>query len=100
MKYQCGTEVMLKDEVMVSCSPGLGALARVVAIGLDQAVDDIDPGFYEWAKESAIIEKESVVIEWVDSNPLHSHDSKHATVGQYMTLSTLCCESFVRRGER
>jgi hypothetical protein len=100
MKYRCGTEVMLLDEVMVNYGLGLEALARVVSIGLDQAVEEIDPGFYAWAKESAVIEKESVVVEWIGPNPLSNSDSTYAPVGQYMTLTTLCGESFVRRGER
>jgi len=53
MKYECGTDVMLGDEIMVEYGPGQESLARVVAIGSDLVIDGIDPGFYSWAKSEA-----------------------------------------------
>lgn len=98
MKYQCGTDAMLGDEIMVQHEPNREALARVVAIGTEQAVSDIDQSFYSWAKAEVIITPETVVIEWIEANPLAHDDPKHAPVGNYMTLQSLCCETFVRRG--
>lgn len=98
MKYSCGTEVMLGDEIMASYGPEQESLARVVAIGLDLAVESIDRKFHDWAKEEGIISAESVVIEWRDENPMAHNDSNYSPVGNYMTLSSLCCETFIRRG--
>jgi len=98
MNYRCGTEVLLGDELMVEHGPGQKALARVVAIGLDQVVKSMDGRFYEWARKERLIEPTSVVVEWLDTNPLESSDPKCAPVGPYMTLSSLRSEEFVRRG--
>jgi hypothetical protein len=97
MKYSCGTEVMLGDEIMASYGPKQESLARVVAIGLDLAVENIDRQFYGWAKEEKIISDESVIIEWKDENPMAHNDPNYSPVGNYMTLSSLCCETFIRR---
>jgi len=98
MKYECGTEVMLGDEIMVEYGPENESLARVVAIGLDLVINEIDQSFYSWAKNESIINKDTVVIEWVGANPLSHNDPNYAPVGNYMTLSSLCCEKFLRRG--
>ena len=98
MKYQCGTDVMLGDEIMVQYGPNQESLARVVAIGLDFVVPDIDGSFYSWAKSEAIIDKDTVVIEWIASNPLSHNDLNYAPVDNYMTLQSICCERFIRRG--
>lgn len=74
MKYSCGTEVMLGDEIMASYGPEQVSLARVVAIGLDLAVESIDRKLHDWAKEEGIISAESVVIEWRDENPMAHND--------------------------
>ena len=91
---------MLGDEILVQYGPGEESLARVVAIGLNQAAENIDQSFYKWAKSEGIIEEGSVVVEWLQTNPLAHTDPKLAPVGPYMTLSSVCCETFVRRGER
>jgi hypothetical protein len=98
MRYPCGTEVMLGDEIMVRSGPDLESLARVVAIGVDQAVPEIDSRFYRWARDEGILKEESIVVEWLGANPLETNDPAHAPVGNYMTLSSVCCETFVRRG--
>jgi hypothetical protein len=81
MKYSCGTEVILGDEIMVSSGPEQESLSRVVAIGLDLATEDIDRKFYDWAKEEGIITDTSIVIEWIDENPLAHNDPNYAPVG-------------------
>src|SRR4030043_1443641 len=98
MKYKCGTGAMLGDEIMVQYGPNQEALARVVAIGLDLVIDEIDPAFYSWAKSEGIIDKDTVVVEWVGANPLSHDDPNYAPVGNYMTLQSVCCETFIRRG--
>ena len=99
MKYECGTDVRLGDEIMVQYGPGQESLARVVAIGTDSVIDEIDQGFYSWAKSESIIDKNMVTIEWVDANPLAHNDPNYAPVGNYMTLQSICCERFIRRGQ-
>ena len=99
MKYECGTEVMLGDELMVRCGPYGKALALVVAIGTDSAIAEIDLSFYTWAKDEAIINKETVVVEWIGRNPLMHDDPSYSSVGNYLTLESICCETFVRRGK-
>lgn len=98
MKYGCGTEVMLGDEIMAVYGPDQESLARVVAIGTDLVIDGIDEGLYYWAKDDGILEKETVVIEWLETNPLEHKDPKYAPVGNYMFLQSICCEEFIRRG--
>lgn len=97
MKYECGTEVKLGDVIMSGYGPGQEALARVVAIGLDLAIDEIDQDFYSWAKSEGIIKKDTVVIEWLETNPFEHDNPKYVPVGNYMTLQCICCETFIRR---
>lgn len=98
MKYECGTNVMLGDEVMVQAGPNRESLARVVAIGRDMAIPGIDQSFYSWAKNEGIIDKDTVVVEWIGPNPLAHENPNYSPVGNYMTLQSICCETFVRRG--
>lgn len=98
MKYECGTEVKLGDEIMSGYGPGKESLAKVVAIGTDLVIDEIDQDFYSWARTEGIIDNETVVIEWLESNPLEHNDPKYSQVGNYMTLQSICCERFIRRG--
>lgn len=88
---------MLGDELMVEYGPHQKALARIVAIGLDQVVQDIELRFYEWAKGQGIIDETSVVVEWIGVNPLEHDNPKWAPVGRYMTLGSLDGEVFVGR---
>jgi len=97
MKYQCGTDVMLGDEIMVLHGPNQEALARVVAIGIDLVVDDIDDSYYSWAKKEGIIHQGTVTVDWIGSNPLSHSDPNYAPVGNYMVLDSLCCERFIKR---
>ena len=91
---------MLGDEIMAQYGPDKESLARVVAIGIDLAIDGIDKSFYSWAKSEGIINKDTVVIEWIEENPLAHNDPNYAPVGNYMTLQSICCETFVRRRDK
>ncbi len=97
MKYECGTNVMLGDEIMVGYGPDQESLARVVAIGIDSAIKEIDQEYYSWVKSEGIINKETVVVEWLGTNPLEHNDPNYAPTSNYMTLQSLCCEKFIRR---
>jgi hypothetical protein len=100
MKYRCGTEVLIGDEIEVAYGPNQEALARVMAIGLTLASDEIDKSFYCWAKGEGVLSARSVVIEWIRENPLAHDDPQYASVANYMTLSSLCEERFIRRAHR
>ncbi len=91
---------MLGDEIMVPEGPNQESLARVVAIGIDFVANDIDESFYSWAKNEKIIGKDTVVVEWIEANPLSHNDPGYAPVGNYMTLQTIECEKFIRRGNK
>lgn len=97
MKYRCGTEVMIGDIIEVGYGPDQQALARVIAIGLTLVSDEVDKSFYEWAKDEQVISDQSVIVEWVKENPLANENPKYAPVANYMTLSSLCEERFLRR---
>ena len=99
MKYSCGTEVMLGDEIMVGHGPQKESLARVIAIGTNQAIQGLDPSVYSGAKGAGIIDQDTVVVEWVEANPLAHNDPRYAPVGTYMTSQGLGCDTFVRRGQ-
>ena len=89
---------MLGDKIMAQYGAENEALARVVAIGTDLVTAGIDSAFYSWAKEESIIDANTVVIEWIDDNPLSHNDPQYAPVGDYMTLQSICCERFIKRG--
>jgi hypothetical protein len=97
MKYNCGAEVMLGDEILVQHGSGQESLARVVAIGQDLVVDDIDDSYYTWAKKEGLIDQGTVVVDWVQTNPLSHDEPNFAPVGDYMILESLCCEKFIKR---
>lgn len=86
------------DEILVTCGPEKKSLGRVIAIGLDLVWCGIDKSFYDWAKKDKVINDDTVVIEWIEENPFAHNNPKYAPTGNYMTLSSVCCETFVRRG--
>ena len=45
MKYECGTEDKLGDEIRSGYGPGQESLARVVAIGTDLVINGIGQEF-------------------------------------------------------
>ncbi len=99
MKYQCGTNVMLGDEIMVEHSLGQKSLARVIVIGEDLVIDEIDKRFYSWAKSEGIIKSSTVVVEWIGANPLEHNDPNYSPVSKYLILDSLCCEKLLRQGD-
>ena len=83
MQYQDGSTVTLGDLVSVPV-PGGTAKARVVMLGATYEHLDIDPEFVAWVKREKVLESSSIVIEWVDGNPLAHHNPRYAPVGNYM----------------
>jgi len=45
---------------------------------------DIDQQFLKWVKAERVLEPSSVVIEWIEDNPLEHNDPQYAPVGNYM----------------
>src|SRR5436190_16822880 len=83
MKYHDGRMVSLGDIVSVPVPSG-EAKARVVMLGETYTHLDIDPKFLAWVKEKRVLQPSSIVIEWLEDNPLAHTDPRHAPVGNYM----------------
>jgi hypothetical protein len=83
MKYRDGTTVMLGDLVDVPVPKGT-TKARVVMLGETYEHLDIDPKFVEWVKTDKLLERTSIVIEWIEGNPFAHDNPRWAPVGNYM----------------
>jgi hypothetical protein len=84
MTYHDGTTVRLGDVVRVPV-PGGSAKARVVMLGETyEHLPDIDASFVAWVKKDQVLERKSIVVEWLDVNPLAHDDPRYAAVGNYM----------------
>jgi hypothetical protein len=83
VKYRDGATVVLGDVVQVPV-PGGKAKARVVMLGETYEHLDIDPAFVAWVKKDKVLERTSIVIEWIDENPFAHEDPRYAPVGNYM----------------
>lgn len=83
MKYHDGSTISLGDVVSVLVPAGT-AKGRVVMLGDTYEHLDIDQQFLDWVKGDRVLERDSVVLEWLDSNPLAHNDPRYAPVGDYM----------------
>lgn len=83
MKYLDGSTVVLGDLVAVPVPAG-NAKARVVMLGETYEHLDIDPAFLAWVKKDNVLERTSIVIEWIGGNPFEHDDPQCAPVGNYM----------------
>jgi hypothetical protein len=83
MKYHDGSNITLGDIVSVPVPSGT-AKARIVMLGETYEHLNIDPQFLSWVTTSKVLQKSSVVIEWIDSNPFAHDDPRYAPVGNYM----------------
>jgi hypothetical protein len=83
MLYHDGSTVALGDVVTVPVPSGT-ARARVVMLGETYEHLDIDPGFLSWVKKDSVLGHDSVVVEWLSSNPFAHSDPKYAPVGNFM----------------
>ena len=45
---------------------------------------EIDKDFVAWVERDCVLEKGSVVIEWLGANPFAHNDVRYAPVGNYM----------------
>lgn len=83
MNYLDGSVVALGDIVAVPVPGGL-ANARVVMLGESYEHLDIDKEFVNWVEKGQVLERTSIVVEWIDANPLAHSDPRYAPVGNYM----------------
>ncbi len=83
MQYRDGKIAALGDIVSVPV-PGGTADARIVMLGETYDHLDIDPQFLSWVVRERKLENDSVVVEWLGSNPLSHQDPAYAAVGNYM----------------
>lgn len=83
MLYFDGSTVALGDVVSVPVPDG-SARARVVMLGETYEHLDIDEHFVNWVKKDRVLDQESIVVEWLDTNPFAHTDPQYAPVGEYM----------------
>ena len=90
MKYHDGSTLSLGDVVSLPVPTGT-AKGRVVMLGDTYEHLDIDPQFLDWVKRDRVLERDSVVIEWLDANPFAHNDPRYAPVGDYMFSPVDAC---------
>ena len=90
MRYHDGLTIMLGDIVSVPMPEGKEN-ARVVMLGDTYEHLDIDKQFLSWVNKEKILERTSIVIEWLGNNPLAHDDPQYAPVGNYMFTSVDEC---------
>ena len=90
MKYHDGLTIMLGDIVSVPMPEGKEK-ARVVMLGDTYEHLDIDKQFLSWVNKEKVLERTSIVVEWLGSNPLAHDDPQYAPVGNYMFTSVDEC---------
>jgi len=90
MRYHDGLTIMLGDIVSVPMPEGKEN-ARVVMLGDTYEHLDIDKQFLSWVNKEKILERTSIVIEWLGNNPLSHDDPQYAPVGNYMFTSVDEC---------
>jgi len=90
MKYHDGLTIMLGDIVSVPMPEG-EEKARVVMLGDTYEHLDIDKQFLSWVSKEKVLERTSIVVEWLGSNPLAHDDPQYAPVGNYMFTSVDEC---------
>jgi hypothetical protein len=83
MNYYDGSPARLGDIVRVPISPTETARARIVMIGDTYEHLDIDPEFVAWVKSDKVLRPDSIVVEWLDANPLAHNDPRYAPVGNF-----------------
>jgi len=83
MKYYDRSEIKLGDIVTLPVPEGIEK-ARVVMLGDTYEHLDIDERFLVWVIKEKILERTSVVVEWLDSNPFAHDDPQYAPVGNYI----------------
>ena len=83
MRYFDESLVRLGDTVAVPVPSGT-AEARVVMLGDTYEHLAIDASFVRWVKAERRLEAGSIVVQWIDENPLKHDDPARAQVGDLL----------------
>ncbi len=84
MNYHDGSPIVLGDVVTVLVGPERYEKARVIMLGDTYEHLDIDERFVAWVRADKVLEKSSVVVEWLGANPFAHDDPRYAPAGNYM----------------
>ena len=83
MKYRDDQEIMLGDIVELSMLNGK-EIAKVVMLGESYLHLELEASFESWVKRDRILDQDSIVVEWVNENPLAHNNPAFAPVGNYI----------------
>lgn len=83
MEYQDGKEIRLGDIVQIDMKDG-PEIARVVMLGSTYEHSQLEESFRLWVHEERILNEDSIVLEWVNRNPLAHNNPNFAPVGNYL----------------
>ncbi|WP_185234334.1 hypothetical protein [Teredinibacter franksiae] len=83
MEYRDEQEIALGDIVELDMPNGRSQ-GRVVMLGENYEYLELESTFETWVKSENILDADSVVIEWINENPLEHDDPQYAPVGNYI----------------
>ena len=83
MEYSDDRKILLGDIVEISMPEGT-EIARVVMLGESYERLELEETFISWVIKDQILEKDSIVVEWINNNPLAHNNPEFAPVGNYM----------------
>lgn len=83
MEYSDNRKILLGDLVEISIPEGT-EIARVVMLGESYERLELEETFISWVIKDQILEKDSIVVEWINNNPLAHNNLEFAPVGKYM----------------
>jgi len=86
MNYKTGKVIHLGDIVRIDIFNKV-ELARVVMLGVDYSHLNIDIKFIDWIQNEKELDSNSIIVEWVNENPLKHNKSEYAPVGNYLFTS-------------
>lgn len=83
MEYIDGRKILLGDLIEISMPEGI-EMGRVVMLGENYERLELEGSFISWVIKDQILDKDSIVVEWVNNNPLAHDNPEFAPVGNYM----------------
>ena len=88
---------MLGDVVQVPVPEGTARL-KVVMLGDSGEHLCIEESFLKWVKHDRGLDRDELVLEWIDKNPFKHRDPRYAPVGAYMFSGLDDFLEFMARG--
>ena len=98
MNYVDGTQIMLGDIISIDIPDGIYN-AKVVLLGDTGAHLDIEQDFLSWVERESLVSDSTIVVEWVQGNPLGHSNPKLAPVGNYMFTGVDRGVNLISRGK-